>query len=287
MTEVIDSSCGGAPTFDDEYVYYQGGKARNQLWRRRKDLTEPGQMIDPNCGSTPTLDGEFIYFQGGQNKDTLARRPKDGSGRTEVLEKYCYGTPVIDEDFIYYIGGDSKASLMRRPKSGGTPVLIGEYCRFTPVIDGDYVYYVGGMTGGFLVRRKKDGSSTNQSICTTCMSQPVIDGDLIYFIYGTNPASGWLYRMYKDGRSITDQLSKVELYAAARAPTIYKNFAIFESSAHRHQLSGKSKSGTGAMVRLADYCGSQPVIDGFYVYILTTTTFTTLARLPLPAYFDE
>jgi len=35
----LDNNCGSPPTVDGNYVYFQGGDRRNELWRRNKDGT--------------------------------------------------------------------------------------------------------------------------------------------------------------------------------------------------------------------------------------------------------
>jgi hypothetical protein len=287
---VIDANCGSVPALDEEYVYYQGGPQRNQLWRRVKDCSEPAQLIDPNCGGAPTVDGNYVYFQGGKNRDQLHRRVKDGSDgchATQVLDKCCGATPVIDGDYVYYLSGDKKSKLVRKLKDGsGDPETIEELCIYPPVIDGDDLYFVGGHTDTTLYRRKKDDSGGRITINTLCASRPTIDGDMVYFTKASNPSNGCLYRMYKDGKSLPNQNMRVDLHAACVSSLVLQQYVIFQGSPDLQQLSAKSKEGTGSVIRLADYCGSAPILDNGNVYFLTSSSFNVLMCLPLPSYIN-
>jgi hypothetical protein len=289
--DIIDNYCGSPPSFDETFIYYQGGPSRDQLWRRRKDLSEPPQFIHIHCGGTPAVDSEWVYFLGGPKKDQMLRkykdgRLKDGHDSLQYIDYDCGGAPIIDEHYVYY--QTKKQQLVRKLKDGsGAVEFIDEHCVFPPIIDGDYIYIVGGPTGAFLYRKRKNGLSVEERIGMTCQSQPYIDGDLLYYVNGTNPMNGFLYRQYKDGRLLSSGNTKIDPRVSASMPLIYKNFVLYQSSMDKNQLSAKHKDGVGMMYRVADYCGTSPKYDDGYIYYLTSSTYYVLARVPVPYYLEE
>jgi len=295
MTTVIDNNCESLPAFDDEYIYYQGGKNRNQLWRRNKDLEDSGMMIDPHCGSTPAIDGDFVYFQGGDNRDQLLCMVKDGNEAPFLIDRPCGGSPVIDGNYVYYQGGDNKRRLMRKLKDGsGEAEQVDEYCIYPPMLDREFIYIVGGQTGAFLYRKYKhkpmNSNNTKQILSSCCVSSPMISGEFVYFVSGSSPSSGVLSRLNINktfdtllcttSTKLGNGNTKIDLKATGGVrPAVYGNFVLYASN---NSLCAKRKDGVGAVISLAPHCANAPCIDDGCIYFVGSSSQHALMRLTIP-----
>jgi hypothetical protein len=259
--------------------------------RRRKDYSAPSELFDIYCFSSPAVDDEYVYYQGEFHKDQLYRKKKDGSDRfPQLVASACSGTPILDGDYVYFqscLYGSYQ--LLRRLKDGTGPVqLIDDHCIFPPVIRGDFAYIVGGHTEHMLYRKHKDGHGEPQLISISCHSRPALDDEYIYFTHGTN--GQLMRRMLQDIFSHSHQASMmlVDSHAASGdiAPVLWRDYVLFRGSSTYQQLCVKRKDGTGQCICLADCCGSTPVIDEEekMIYILSSSTFHVLRRLPIPNY---
>ena len=260
----------------ENYVYFQSGPNRNQLYRCNIVGASTPQLLDSSCGPGIFVSGNYVYFQSGPNRNQLHKRKIDGTGTSQLLDNFCGPGIFVSGDYVYFQGNSGFDQLWRHKIDGtGTSQFLDSSCGPGLFVSGDYVYFQSGPNRNQLHKRKIDGTGTSQLLDSSCGPGLFVSGNYVYFQSGPN--RNQLHKRKIDGTGTSQLLDS----SCGPGISVSGDYVFFQGGQNKNKLFRRNTDGTADAQLLDGSCGTNSKIISTNYNRISTIKNGLVAYYPL------